>query len=74
MSALALRQNYGSLKLVLFLKDKLMMKRLVTTAALSAMIAAPAFAGVADGWEGEAALTGSKTGEYRRAKGNAVVL
>lgn len=36
-------------------------KLLLSTAALTALVSTPAFAGIADGWSGEAALTGSKT-------------
>lgn len=38
-----------------------MTKLFLTTAALTALLSTPAFAGVADGWTGEAALTGSQT-------------
>lgn len=37
------------------------LKTTLLATALTAMIAAPAHAGIADGWSGEAALTGSKT-------------
>jgi len=37
------------------------LKTTLLTTALSAFVAAPAYAGIADGWSGEAALTGSKT-------------
>ena len=38
-----------------------MTKSFLTLTALLSLIASPAFAGAADGWTGEAALTGSKT-------------
>jgi len=37
------------------------LKTTLLATALTAMIAVPAHAGIADGWSGEAALTGSKT-------------
>ena len=37
------------------------MKKLLISSAILSFVATPAFAGVMDGWTGEAALTGSKT-------------